>query len=303
MTPQRKPRGVLSFYVHSLWHLVRLRIRVALNRDQNHEVGGFPFVLPPGHRLSWFQSLFPDYDRYALPLLRELCQGSRNPALIDIGANVGDTTLLALASVPQIHVKAVEGEPTFLKYLRRNVAAHGDAVTIVDRFVETDGSADLSYEAGRSTGGFKRTATGSGGVPAGVGVRVADLLTGLDDNDLVVWKSDTDGLDLSILLSAWDSILRRCDVVWFEFDPFLDVAPEKHLPDLYARIASIDRTMLVYDNTGRRMLTVDSACAPDVLAGLTAWMERSAVPGDTSYLDVWLIAPALTRDGRTLGSK
>lgn len=62
---QRTERGVVSFYASSLKQLLSSRWHTAVGRDRQYQIGGHAAVLPPAHRLPWFQSVFPSYDRYA----------------------------------------------------------------------------------------------------------------------------------------------------------------------------------------------------------------------------------------------
>lgn len=288
---QRTERGTLEFYGASLRHLVSSKVHSALRRERHHRIGGRVAVLPPGHRLPWFQSLFPSYDTFAEPLLRAVAEGKQRPLLIDVGANVGDTTLMAVGVVPGIQVRAVEGNPEFVHYLRANTSHLGGQVETIDRFVSVPTDQPLAYSHTGSTGGF-RTAEAAG---EGYGVvTVEQLLDGTDAHDLTIWKSDTDGLDIAILLREWKRIEPACEVIWFELDPFLDVEHGSRLPELCERIRASGRVLHVVDNTGRAMMTVPSSVAADVLLGLTSWASEAAVPGDTSYFDVWLLDPSLT---------
>lgn len=289
---ERREPGVLGFYSSSLKHLLASRVNARLQRERSYSIGGADVVLPPAHRLPWYQSLFPSYDRYAEPLLRDLTRGSLRPLLIDVGANVGDTALLARAAVEGLRVIAIEGDPNFLAYLRRNVAAYSECIEVVDRFV-TIPDRDLTYAENGSTGGFQ--AASGNDSPAVPTVDVAELLSTAEQHDLVIWKSDTDGLDIPILLANWEILNRECGVIWFEFDPFRDIDDGSRIPELAARLAMTNRVMHIVDNMGRSMFTVPATEAPSVLNGLSRWMECAAVPGDVSYLDVWVVEPELAR--------
>ena len=54
-------------------------------------------------------------------------------------------------------------------------------------------------------------------------------LLAMELGDVVVWKSDMDGLDVPILLENWSQIYESVDVIWIEIHPFL--APTS-LPDI-----------------------------------------------------------------------
>ncbi|SDR86751.1 methyltransferase, FkbM family [Nocardioides scoriae] len=299
----RPAAGPLGFYARSVGHAAAMRARTWLDRPQRYRIGRYAVTLPPAHRLPWFQDLFPTYDRYAASLLQQLLSGSRTPLLVDVGANVGDTTLLALDAVPQLHVVAVEGDAEFTSYLRDNTRQVASRVTVVDRFLSVRDQRPLQYRGNSSTGGFVPATDGDPlPMPTGLDLTVTELLADADRHDVVVWKSDTDGLDLTLLEQDWDIVLSTCDVVWFEWDPFLDLGG----PDLLRRtadaIAATDRVVLVHDNLGRRLVTTPAPGARDVLLGLTSWLGEPSVPGETAYLDVWLVSPRLARRSATAAS-
>lgn len=294
---QRTERSVLRFYASSLKHLLSSRWHSALRRERHYEIGGHEAVLPPGHRLPWFQAVFPAYDKYAESILAAVTAGTRRPLLIDVGANIGDTVLLAAAAVPSLRIKAVEGNPDFGRYLTANTSHLGDLVEVVDRFVSVPLAQPLVYSHTGSTGGFQPGEEEEGHDF----VTVEELLADADQHDLTIWKSDTDGLDIPILLSDWDRIEASCGVIWFEFDPFRDVNDAAQLPELCDRIKRSGRVVHVVDNTGRSMMTVPSDVAGEVLMGLTHWLTESAVPGDTSYFDIWLLSPGLTHADAATG--
>ena len=276
--PSRSP---LPYYARSFASKASIAVSKAIGRDQRHRIGRFEARLPAGHQVPRLQKFFPLYDTYAGPVLTGLCATAQRPLLFDIGANVGDTTLLALDAVDGLEVIAVEGDPTFLGYLNANVAQVEDRVTVVPRFVSTGSQSDLTYATDGSTGGLVRTATPSA---AGSFVTPAELLDNAVDHDLVVWKSDID-----VLHGSWAAINESATAIWFEFDPFMDADGGMKIPELTELIAKSGRVAAIYDNTGVHMMTVEGPAVPDVLAGLTGWMAVPTVPGGTSYLDVWLV--------------
>lgn len=222
--------------------------------------------------------MFPTYDTYAAPLLAGICAPFERPVLVDIGANVGDTVLMATSAVPQLAVIAVEGDPGFLAYLERNIRPVADRVRVVDAFVATVSTGPLTYSSDGSTGGFRATRDGD----SSPGVAVADLMD-QSTADLIVWKSDTDGLDVTILLENWSLIDERCGVIWFELDPALDVEQGRRIPELLAHIAAAGRSCVVFDNMGVFAAQIEAHAVVDVLAALLASRHERGV----AYYDVW----------------
>jgi FkbM family methyltransferase len=284
--PSRSP---LSYYSRNFASKASVAVRKAVGRDQHHAIGRYDATLPASHLLPRLQAFFPAYDVYAGRLLQALCGGSTNPLLIDIGANVGDTALLALDAVDDLEVLSVEGDPFFLGYLNANLRQAGKRASVVPQFVATSQRSDLAFSSDRSTGGFVK----ADGQSTTDFISAADLLERAAGHDLLIWKSDIDGLDIDVLHGSWAEIDAAATAIWFEFDPFMDIDGGAKIPELTDLIAKSGRVAAIFDNTGVPMMTVEASAVPDVLQGLTRWMGVPSIPGETSYLDVWLIRPEL----------
>ncbi len=289
LAKRRFARRLLGYAVNP----ARRAVRVRLGREQRHTIAGLPVVLPPGHDLPFYQRRDPTYDLYAVDVLRAVAAGHGRVLVVDVGANVGDTTLTALAADPAIRVRAVEGDPGFAAYLRRNVARFGDRVEVVERFVGPVGAA-RSFVRDGSTGGFRGGPAGAAGVEPHW-VRPADLLADAADHDLVVWKSDIDGFDIHVLAEHWAVLDAACAVVWFEFDPVGTLGDRGDVARLVELIGDSGRGITVHDNLGRRMLAVAPGPAvSEVLAGLAAWLGQVRSGHLTvPYLDVWAWRPGV----------
>ena len=264
------------------------RARVALGRDQAFAIGGTPVVLPPDSRLPYYQWRDPNYDAYAAHLLRAAASEAGHLTLVDIGGNVGDTAVLALSAAENIDVVTVEGSPYFLDYLRRNVAAFGSRVEVVEGFVgPVDGN--LLYQRDGSSGGFQQVAANSDdAVEVTSWISVDDVLARAT-GDFSVWKTDTDGFDIHLVSRHWDSITDMCDVVWMEYDPVGTLGPKEDIEKLIEQIASSKRELHIYDNVGHHMSSAVGAPAARMLRELTGWLgERRQGFAPVLYFDIWI---------------
>lgn len=265
---------------------VARRARRLVRQDQRLEVAGHEILLPPEHDLPFYQRRDPTYDTYAVDVLSGLAEGVDRMLVVDIGANVGDTAVAALGAASVIEVVAVEGDPEFVSYLRRNTAEFGDRCRVVDAFVGPVDRATVYSRTG-TTGGFQ--AQGHDPLEVTRWVSPAELLVGADEYDLVVWKSDIDGLDIHVLAEHWDVVDAATDMVWFEFDPASTLGDREDIPRLIDALAASGRDVRVYDNLGRPM--VDLPGGPAVatgLRGLAEWLRQQRGGHVTvPYLDVW----------------
>ncbi len=266
---------------------VMRRGRTLLAREQHHVVGDAKVVFPPEHDLPFYQRRDPTYDAYAIDVLRDLVLDGRRTLVLDLGANVGDTSVAALSASPCIDVVAVEGDPRFVDYLRRNLAPFKGRARVVDGFVGPIGTANTFARRG-STGGFA-VAEGDESYSVTTWVSPTTLLEYADGYDRVVWKSDIDGFDIHLLAEHWTDIDGRCDVLWFEYDPVATLGDRVDVDTLVDLLGASGRRLRVYDNLGRPM--VDLHPGPSAATGLralTSWLVAQREGHLTvPYLDVW----------------
>jgi FkbM family methyltransferase len=269
------------------------KARVLARREQCLQIGGRAIVLPPGHRLPHFQRRDPTYDTYAMSLVGAIAEHAESVCVIDVGANIGDTTMAMIESGANVRVVAVEGDPEFLRYLHRNTNDVRTRVTIVEGFAGPLSRA-CTYSRNSTTGGF-RTVAGPENAPQVPWLNPDDLLNHADPADVVVYKSDIDGLDIPLLARYWSSIDSRADVIWFEFDPASTQGGQSDTDEVIDHLSRSGRWVLVYDNIGMRMLTLPGGeGSGQALRGLTQWLfaQRGGhlrVP----YLDVWAVRQEL----------
>ncbi len=255
-------------------------------------IGDYRLLLPPGHQLPNYQRQFPTYDNFFQEPLRRLATTSMSLEVIDVGANVGDTALAIVSAIPDVRVICVEGSPTFLTYLAKNT--HGmENVRVVRAFVTPDGG-HWDFTGDSSTGHLESVETSTAAKAPLTRVTPSDLCA-MSDCEVVVWKSDTDGLDLPILLSGWEDITGRCSVLWLEFDPIL--THHDYVDAFLERLPQLNRDLLVFDNFGLRMLRVPASGARKALGDLTGWLIQQDASGyrRVNYLDIW-VAPSTLMD-------
>ena len=197
---------------------IRRAVRIWTHRDVEYRIGDRTLVLPPEHLLPTFQEDFPLYDRYFLDFLGRLADEVGRLCVYDVGGNVGDTATAILSVAPDAKVVCVEGSNHFLEYLHRNVAGR-DNVEVIEGFV-THRPGNWTLSSDGSTG---RLVEASDGAQDEVQhLTVADILGRGDRNALRIWKSDTDGFDIPIVLGALNDIAAACDIIWIEFDPLIN---------------------------------------------------------------------------------
>lgn len=273
----------------------RRKAAALLGRDVRYAICSVPITLPPGHALPIYQRDFPQYDRYFLAALRKIsqhCTLQRKQLLfIDLGANVGDTAVAVLETTTA-HVVSVEGNPHFIRYLRHNLSRYDGRVTLIDHYISAAQTPSV-YESNRSTGGF-RPAEQGGVWDCAPSRDVAEIIEN-HPADVRIWKSDTDGLDVPILLGNWDLISNACKVIWFELDPRAPGVSSDQLDSLVSQLVESGRVLCIFDNTGRPMLRTSGPSGHGILRDMLAWI--AGTPGSrvqVPYVDMWAIDKTLS---------
>jgi FkbM family methyltransferase len=246
-------------------------------------VGNARLLAPLSHDLPLYQRSFVHYDT-ALPRLARHLQPARGGtlAVVDVGANVGDSAAALLAS-PDTRVLAIEGDERFFRLLTTNAIGNGkqwgDRLTPVhgllgERSEEVAAAIDVRRGTGRLRPGEKTVAlrTLADVVDQHPAFRGADLV-----------KIDTDGFDIAILRGArpWLAVARP--VLFFEYDPHFwrPVTPDG--ARLFGELAEIGYgPLLAYDNFGW-LLWSGTVNDRRRLEELDAWLSGRA---SSVYLDL-----------------
>ena len=276
-------RGVTSRLSRVGWERLRRMGHIVLGKERVYSALGYQLTLPPAHRLPEFQAAFPTYDNYARPILARLGAAHRRPVLIDIGANVGDTSAMTLAASPHWRVVAVEGARDFVEYLRANLRPYRDRVDVVPAFLMTTGGEALSYQSNGSTGRF---------VAATEALEASQQSATIEQiwpqsSDFVLWKSDTDGLDLPLAVQHWPQ-LAQADALWLEWDTAVTPEGPAIARALTERLSDGGWSCVVFDCYGRKMTRLSSSQL-GVLLDLGRWAAqvRQGLQPAVNYFDVW----------------
>ena len=187
----------------------------------------------------------------------------------------------------------VEGSDYYLRYLRKNVGALQN-VRIVDAFVSTGSDTGLEYVHSAGTGRLK-TVTETSSDSGMTFISAANILDQAPAKELVVWKSDTDGFDVSILLTAFEEIVARCEIIWFELQLFNNSNSEMdQLSAFLTKLGTTSRQVVIFDNFGRLMLSIDAAQSLQIISQLQRWIKLQDDSGHlaVNYFDVWILPTA-----------
>jgi FkbM family methyltransferase len=228
--------------------------RLLPNRTVRRQVQGVELFLPWSHLLPDYARAAPAYGQNLVRLAEALeaeRDADRGPLrMLDVGANIGDSTAQVIARTGA-EVLCVEGDPYWARYLRMNLGDEPRATIVEALLTGTDGEWDAAAPVRMGgTTRFVQDADQGGAFPA---VTISDLRAQhprFDDLRLV--KSDTDGFD-AVLVPAIAAVWRDVSpVLFFEWDPALTRKADPRDPDLiWAKLADLGYSDLaIWDNGG-----------------------------------------------------
>lgn len=179
-----------------------------------YQVGNYILLFPPGHALPAMQERSPEYGHMLTRLAEALQKFKDTYSVIDVGANVGDSTAF-IKTGADVPVYCIEGHKPYLEYLSRNVIQWNN-VEVFSAFVsDTRGTSNsMSIEENQGTirlmgakGSFAASfITLDQFVNEHTPAQAAKLL-----------KIDTDGYDLRVLTGGIRYIKKTKPVIFFEY--------------------------------------------------------------------------------------
>ncbi|MDX6276863.1 MAG: hypothetical protein QOJ72_991, partial [Nocardioidaceae bacterium] len=244
------------------------------DRPVKRTVQGVEMVLPWSHRLPDYARVEPEYGQNLPRLAAALAESDGRPVVaMDIGANVGDSTLQIL-NVVDGRVLCVEADGFFLKFLHRNV--DGDDRVAIEGSLLVDGEDDVAMAPVRR-GGTTRFVPGSSETTAPT-VSVQELRRRHPDFDAMrLIKSDTDGYDVTLIPAVARVWTDTKPVLFFEYDHELSRVAGNDPVKVWSELEALGYDLArVWDNGGRPIGTYPLSEMADRAALLDQPLETRA---------------------------
>jgi FkbM family methyltransferase len=253
-----------SFFDRIRWIVLASARRIWLRFGDpivEYELCGSKLRIPFSHELPFYRRVYPYYSENLGRIAAGLSAKYGAFAVIDIGANIGDSAAILHAHVP-VPVLCIEGEPRFADLLAFNLARLQPQPAIERCFVGGatehfsvvvhDGTAELVHRDSRH----------------GHAMQTRPLQQVLEQHPSFMnsrlLKIDTDGMDISILNDALPWISHTKPVLFFEYDPDLQRTHQAEGLELLRRLKTAGYSLvLVYENTGDYMFS--AALGDDLL--------------------------------------
>lgn len=190
-----------------------------------------------------------DFEPHVVALFESVV--ARDHAVLDVGANIGCTTLLFGERARR--VDSFEPSPTTFSFLERNVAASGLSNIALHNLAlgAATGEAELTFWPANRGGAFvsDRTKASTGHVTERVRVRRLDEVVAelaLADVDLV--KIDVEGFEKNVLEGGRATIDRRRPLVVLELNHWcLNAFQAIAIPDFFRYLRSLFPVLLAVD--------------------------------------------------------
>ncbi len=255
------------------------------------EVQGVPLWMPSSHLLADYAAVAPAYGQNLVELATLLAADRGEPLqVIDVGANIGDSAMQIRRQI-DAKVLAVEGDPYYLDYLRRN-GGDGQGVTVAPVLLTSDRDHDRVWTPTRRGGTTHfREQSADSSAPIGIDRQVSLPVSRLPatypafDNVGLI-KSDTDGYDVVLIPELAVAYAESRPALFLEYDPALSASvsgvPAEAVWDPL-RALGYD-TVGFWSNTGVALGTTPVATAGDFASELLTQRARAG-----GYLDAVVV--------------
>ena len=237
-----------------------LKIKNKLQRkfeksQRYYNIDGFDMDLGEDHTLPLIQKYNLMYDRF-VPYLASLVK-SENEWIIDIGANVGDTTA-AMIKHTKTKILCVEPTAKFYELLKKNVNNFGDEfsqrIKIINAYIALKSDNKYTSVVVGGTAIMREDANSEIG-----SYTLPDLLKkeNIDISKIALIKTDTDGYDSDCIMSLGKALLKINPVLYWENQIDTDEQYVKFL-NMADYLNNCDYSnFFVFDNYGNYLCKTD----------------------------------------------
>jgi FkbM family methyltransferase len=191
--------------------------------DREYFFGDYKIILKGNHVLAKYQESFPLYDRF-LPILCADFDG----LIIDIGANIGDTSIAIFSKNPKSFIVGVEPDTCFYDECLNNIKVNhlSERFLGIKKFVSTKiGAYSLEKSKSSSTGSILDNSVQTGETNTISFSQLMDLIPSGEKMKFDMLKMDTDGFDWDILdsFTAYNKNSKiKPRFVFFEMQTYLN---------------------------------------------------------------------------------
>ncbi|TVP60718.1 MAG: FkbM family methyltransferase [Nodularia sp. (in: Bacteria)] len=211
-----------------------------------YNIKEIPLRLPHDHALPLYQARFRLYDKFIALIAKHL--PNSQDFIVDIGANVGDTTALLLQYCLN-PIICIEADKEFFSLMKLNLLDYNERITFVNSFVSKNTSNQV--ELVKNNGTAKAVETENKFIESH---SLESIMIKLDIGKCILLKTDTDGFDFEILLSSLSKIKEDTPILYWE-NEILSITDIELAKDLLNKLADMNYTKyMVIDNFGNPLI-------------------------------------------------
>lgn len=188
----------------------------------------------------------PKLERYIKPYL------PKDAICMDVGANIGVTTLMLCSHCPDGHVYSFEADPFNASYLRRNLAENGITNCTVINQAVSDEPGELKFHKGGAGGHMMTDAHPYRNEWSFISVDVTTIDdVSMDLRQLDFIKIDIEGFEPRALAGARDTISRFKPTLFMEFNSWCLYFAHRFDPMTFARSLWKTFDVMTIDENGK----------------------------------------------------
>jgi FkbM family methyltransferase len=256
-------KAISTFYSDKMLSRVTARLTMKLIRKIvvkhdpliHYKLNGYDLKIPMSHALPLVIQEYPDYSGNLARVAKCVLQKYPDLAIIDIGANVGDSVFM-LKREACCPILCIEGDAKFFEILSLNTA-QCEHVTVRKVFIG-DADKNISKEL-KIIAGTAHLAESNHKVTE-VRTLAGVLSTEPQFAAAKMLKIDTDGFDSTIIRGAADFITAAKPVIFFEYDPYFLAKQNDDGISIFPWLSSFGYELIaIYDNLGRYILSLPLA--------------------------------------------
>lgn len=186
-------------------------LKKLLRIEQKNHYKNFFIRLPPNHRLPIYQLIHPKYDRF-LPHLVKYING--NKAIVDVGANCGDSLAGLVEKNPNLHFLCIEPDNYFYDLMIKNI----ELIKVKYPSVKIETVKSLVGKSFSNVslvgeGGTKHAVVGDGQLRT---KSLDDILMDVSLPPVALLKTDVDGFDFDVIDSSRKLLIEQQPIIFFE---------------------------------------------------------------------------------------
>ncbi|MBH8574690.1 FkbM family methyltransferase [Nostocaceae cyanobacterium CENA369] len=207
-----------------------------------YNIKQIPISLPCDHALPQYQNRFRLYDKF-IGVVAKYLPNSQD-FIIDIGANVGDTTALLLQYCLN-PILCIEADKEFFDIMEYNLSKYKQRTILLNSFISGNDYENIELVKSKGT---VRAVVNENKVVKSDSLKI--IINNINLGKCILFKTDTDGFDYEILLSSIDIIEEHRPILYWEneISSLKDIESAKKLLNKLSKINY--EKYIIMDNFG-----------------------------------------------------